>query len=514
MRMMKKSVSLLLCLVMLISVFTILPIVSASADGTRTIHVGIINYLIDECGSTGWQVHYWDGADGANLTDTGETIDHSVGYWDSAQSFKVFTAEIPSEAKGYKVRIGGRYFGDDGNTDDSDVAYVFNYDGDKAVYAKYVTPGVYLLGSMNGWTIDPSYLLTEDPSNAGTYFYEYITLAAGAEFKVVDHNGYDGSWYPASNYVVTTAGVYNIKFNASNEIPVELLPVFAGHSLTLNGDIGVNFYLNLTAAQAANATVDFAWNEKTKNNVSVALATDGSGRYVATCNVAAAEMTCPITATLKNSGTAVTTDTYSVKQYADQILTPAYEAGYVAPSEAKSYENLSALVRAMLDYGTAAQTQFGVNTEVLANGGTYVDGFAGTTIDGFAYNEAYESLDGSGITFEGASLALNSETTLLLAFKGNVEFAFNEFFDVTGPVDNNGYKIVKVTDIPAAQVGSRITVTLNGGAYSVGYCPLTYCHNVLAHPEDYTDTEGLKLVDTVKALYLYVFAARGYFAEV
>ena len=34
---------------------------------------------------------------------------------------------------------------------------------------------------------------------------------------------------------------------------------FAGHSLSLNGDIGVNFFIRLTEEEAAYATVDFTW---------------------------------------------------------------------------------------------------------------------------------------------------------------------------------------------------------------------------------------------------------------
>ena len=37
----------------------------------------------------------------------------------------------------------------------------------------------------------------------------------------------------------------------------------AGHSLSLNGDIGVNFFFDLTEEEASAASVSFAWFDKT-----------------------------------------------------------------------------------------------------------------------------------------------------------------------------------------------------------------------------------------------------------
>ena len=115
-------------------------------SGTRTVTVGVIDFLIsgnDSIGSTGWQVRYWGGeaTDDADcrMISPETTYAKSVGsaFWNNEEkTFIVFTAEIPADATGFKVHNGGRWFGEDGSTAEHDCAYVFNYDGDRALYEK------------------------------------------------------------------------------------------------------------------------------------------------------------------------------------------------------------------------------------------------------------------------------------------------------------------------------------------------------------------------------------------
>ncbi|MBQ1807220.1 MAG: hypothetical protein II012_06305, partial [Ruminococcus sp.] len=209
---------------MVVSMLTVAAVSAGAADssGTTTITVGVINYVINELGNTGYKVHYWGGADGAkdaDLTATGKTEKKSVGkaYWNGdEQTFTMFTATVPSDFAGYKVHNGDRWFGDDG-TPDKTTAYIFNYSGDKALYevsAEPVTEPVtvapatdapaemayYLVGSMNSWTAEDAYKLSKNEASTENeeYFLSGVALAAEDEFKIVgtDGNAATAVWFP------------------------------------------------------------------------------------------------------------------------------------------------------------------------------------------------------------------------------------------------------------------------------------------------------------------------------
>ncbi|MBQ5687115.1 MAG: dockerin type I repeat-containing protein [Ruminococcus sp.] len=232
---------------MVVSMLTVAAVSAGAADssGTTTITVGVINYVINELGNTGYKVHYWGGADGAkdaDLTATGKTEKKSVGkaYWNGdEQTFTMFTATVPSGFDGYKVHNGDRWFGDDG-TPDKTTAYIFNYSGDKALYevsAEPVTEPVtvapatdapaemayYLVGSVNEWTAEDAYKLSKNDASVDIeeYLFNDLALETTDEFKVVYSE--DGTamtkWFPegsdnnyGGNGEITAAGTYTVYF--------------------------------------------------------------------------------------------------------------------------------------------------------------------------------------------------------------------------------------------------------------------------------------------------------------
>lgn len=115
---------------------------------TQTITVGVISYVYDETSSqtSSYAIHYWNDAGLTGdvvCTSLGSTESRSVGseYWsNSAQTFRMYTAEIPLEATGFKFHIADRWFGDDGNAMTNNAVYIFNYSGDKAIYSTVSTP--------------------------------------------------------------------------------------------------------------------------------------------------------------------------------------------------------------------------------------------------------------------------------------------------------------------------------------------------------------------------------------
>ncbi|SCW62040.1 hypothetical protein SAMN02910456_02207 [Ruminococcaceae bacterium YRB3002] len=114
-----------------------------------------------------------------------------------------------------------------------------------------------------------------------------------------------------------------------------------------------------------------------------------------------------------------------------------------------------------------------------------------------------------GVTFEGASLSLKSETTLSLYFRssaGVLEFSCSDGKTVEKAAPGN-YQVARIRGIKASELGKTftLTVTVGGTDYTVNYGPMIYCHNVLNGDYE-TDLKNM-----CKALYIYWFEADRYF---
>ncbi len=130
----KRMLSVLLAVLLILSLTVVSMVSTATAADTKTIYVGIISYL-----PTGnYQVHYWGSGEGdVGLTSLGKDEQKSVGsgYWGgAAQTFHMYTAQIPAGATGYKVRNGSTWFGGDGNPANHDAAYIFEYSNTNNAY--------------------------------------------------------------------------------------------------------------------------------------------------------------------------------------------------------------------------------------------------------------------------------------------------------------------------------------------------------------------------------------------
>ena len=285
---------------------------------------------------------------------------------------------------------------------------------------------------------------------------------------------------------------------------------FSAHSLTLNGDIGVNFYVELDEAILNDSTavmeMNVAGKQKTTIKVSDAVkkgfeeVKDKEGNshqcYKFTCNVYAKQMTDKITATLKTSSGSWK-ELYSVQDYVDTV-------------QNSSNEKLKNLVNAMTVYGGYAQQLFGYNTNNLA-GGSLGD-ISGVTKDMLAgYGYTGEGTE-EKLSFYGASLLLKEQTTIRIYYQlaeGNIEdYRFTVDGKTVQPTEtgeNNTYYI-ELNNI-AAQDLENTHVFTAGNITISNYSALSYVNKAL---DSEKSSENNK--KTVAALYLYWKAAEAYFA--
>ena len=318
----------------------------------------------------------------------------------------------------------------------------------------------------------------------------------------------------------------------------------AGYSLSLTGNIGVNFYMELSddVFNDASAYMNFTLPNGTTSKVYVSgthedgstattdtTVKDGVTYYVFTCEVAAKEMTSDIKAQMigNNGEKTGKVYTYTVKEYADYILSHT-------SAEGSNYGSATVqLVKGMLNYGGATQKYFGYKTDQLASDDLTLTEpvFDNTSIISSIKNEGnkasiinYSVPD--KVTFKSAYLSLNSTTDLCVSVQfaedvivqedmfaiwlGSNEISKDQY-EVTKVNEGNCYKIT-LHGIKASQLQEKYVfeVNLSGTEQAVlKYGATSYAYTVMSSAcDNINNIESLR--DVVKALYAYGSCAQGY----
>ena len=279
-----------------------------------------------------------------------------------------------------------------------------------------------------------------------------------------------------------------------------------GHSISLDGDIAVNFYMELAPEIAASQTAYMQFTipngDKTETQTMlVSEAEEKNGYYVFKCNVAAKDMASQIKAQIIDGDTVGDEYTYSVKEYADYLLAHT--------GDNTEYAKAAPLVRAMLRYGAYAKEYFDKTNTLDPLDDVNIN------IDDPDIGEFPE-----GTTFDGATLSLKSKTTLSLYLTSDVEgltFTCVENSADGQPVremtvenvkTETGY-IARIRDIAASELKNNFTLTVKNGETVLGtitYSPMNYCYKAL-----HGGTTDERLINAVKALVAYADAAKVYF---
>ncbi|MCQ2491083.1 MAG: hypothetical protein MJ079_05765 [Ruminococcus sp.] len=273
----------------------------------------------------------------------------------------------------------------------------------------------------------------------------------------------------------------------------------SGVSLSLDGSIGVNFYMQLAEEVLEDETAYMLFTlpngEASEIKVSKAetKTVGGVTYYGFKCNVAATEMTDTIKAqiiTVNGNGTEYS---YTVKEYADYLL--AHTEGNA------EYAKAEELVKAMLNYGAYAQKFKEHNTDNLPC----------EPMDMTTYNikaHSFTAAPSDNVEFKGANLSMLSNTTLRLFFEiddeTGVTMSYGSEKLETGK--NNGLYFAEIKNIAPLNLDNDFTVLTSDGSM-VTYSPLTYCYQVSQESND------AALVELVKAIALYNDAAKAYFKE-
>ena len=283
--------------------------------------------------------------------------------------------------------------------------------------------------------------------------------------------------------------------------------LFPQHSVSLGGDIGVNFYIDPAAAGAGNnaaISVLFSWNGQTRT-VNAVYDPD-KGLFKATCYVVAAEVACDITAVATvNNVEQAQTDTYSVQTYAEEV----YKNPAAYDTKGRP-EQLKKLAQALLNYGAMAQTVFVEYMEqvkapadiVSTVGKTNFNAVSADDIAGAAPN--WEAVEAElGCKYYTSSVLYLQNNTLRLYFTPNT---YPGEMPHAGDFKGNQssyYYYVEKANIAAAELDDRQSFTIGDTTFT--FSALDYAKAVV------NSGMGGNQKDLAKALYLYNKAANAYF---
>lgn len=255
-------------------------------------------------------------------------------------------------------------------------------------------------------------------------------------------------------------------------------------NLTLADALSVNFCITVDESIRSSTTVTVNFNgEDTVYNAAEL-------PEKITVKAAAAQMNDTITVTIANGGDTVT-KTYTVKQYADTILEGSYT------------EATKQMVQAMLNYGGAAQTYFGHNTENSVSSELGTEAVPETTTD--------KSVSGAadGISFYSASLVFRNRIAVRFYFTGSTEgITFKVGEKEYSAVAKDGMSYVEIADILPQDLDQQITLTVtdaSGNVLTVVYGPMNYIVRMNSKGSE-------NLQNLLKALYNYHLAAKAYTA--
>ena len=292
-----------------------------------------------------------------------------------------------------------------------------------------------------------------------------------------------------------------------------------GHSITLTGDIVMNFYVRLPEGyDNSNTDITLTWGDPAadySHEVKGKLVSidEYGANYKVSCGVAARAMGDTITLVIKCGDNTLIEDEYSVIDYIN-VLVRTHSSDY----------ELQNLLTAMVDYGTASQEYFGYHTDDLVK--DYFDASAWNeevsifrqnlkstlqnTTDPYDYTIKDIENDDLGIEYYGASALCSSETKMRFYFivkdeakfasltasckSKNLKFSSKTFRTSEGNV-NTVY--LETPGLFAGELEEPISVTIGGKSYTYDY-------------KDYMQRCSSNFKDTSIALYAFSHYAKEY----
>lgn len=302
------------------------------------------------------------------------------------------------------------------------------------------------------------------------------------------------------NYATTKGGSVFPRLTLSKTFTDESYAKISGASLSLGSDITVNYYATIGCGDVDNAYMRFTKNGKT--SVAYPEKTNTSGEYKFRCvNIAPQTIGDDIKAELiVNDKIVAVSSSYSVRQNCLNIYNNSL---YSAPQ----YDNMKMLIKALLNYGAAAQKYAKYKLDDLVDEGYDMDlsvptesnsikqlsGSISDTVKLTAMGVYYDNTNKIYAKFTapsplGLSVIINGAPAVITAYPGeaNTYIAYSD-------------------DIPVTRFASEYRVILTNGTDSQ---TATYSVNSYAYAKLSSTNESM--VELAKATFTYGELAKKY----
>ncbi|MCI6561020.1 MAG: hypothetical protein MR434_06380 [Ruminococcus sp.] len=359
--------------------------------------------------------------------------------------------------------------------------------------------------------------MTEHPANAatctepGNYAYWTCSYENGVYYKDKDCTDTFANLAATVIPALEHEDIDNDGY-CNNGCGQPVRPIVKEVSATLNGDIGLNYYIALPESITSDegAYVQFTVNGQTTEVYLKDLTAEEDGTYKFTCWLTAKEMSDAVTFQLYD-GNGALIDIY--KNSGDKIEGASFEyslAEYfdtLSSDESIDNEALKNIAYATLVYGAYAQNAFNHNANPSLDGSELATVTA-ETLESFKMTKSAEIP--AGLKLTEMTFILETETTLRLYFKSeNIEnYTFKlDGTDVTlNKIEEESLYYVEIANISAKDLNTNHTLIINDEC-EFNFSALSYAYAALK------TGKNDNLCNVVKALYKYNEAANAYFGK-
>lgn len=306
-----------------------------------------------------------------------------------------------------------------------------------------------------------------------------------------------------------TVRAFNVENAASSAVKVHDFAIEDSHgnvvewNVNVGGDVSANFNIVLSdkANEADDTKIVVSYNgttkEISKSEWQNGTTTDGAACVKLPVDMIAPHMNDVITIQVVADGTSGGEQTFTIREYAEAIINGNFD------------DNTKNLAKHMLNYGAKSQTYFNYKTDDLANKTVGVPtNMEAVPNDG---KKADKSGDEANIQFYGASLVLNSKTTLRFYFtltegKSISDFKFGEYTVHSRTTNGTLMYFVDIDDIAPHQLNSdrsvAVTDSQGNDILTVTYNPMWYIQR-----QYHSTANSAKFKNLLQAMYNYYLAA-------